>query len=41
MTHSGDGGGFDMHLNNSVFNKLQRAAYKEIKNKTRVHDKVG
>lgn len=38
--NTGDGGGFDMHLSNKVYNKLQRAAIKENKGKNRVHDKV-
>lgn len=38
--NTGDGGGFDMHLSNNVYNKLQRSAMSEVRRKNRVHDKV-
>lgn len=38
--NTGDGGGFNMHLSNKVYNKIVRAARKEDKMKSRVHDKV-
>lgn len=38
--NTGDGGGFDMHLSNKVFNNLQHSAKSEVRRKNRVHDKV-
>lgn len=38
--NTGDGGGFDMHLPNKVFNKLYRSALTDMRRKHRVHDKV-
>ena len=36
---TGDGGGFDMHLSNGVYNKIRNFSVKEGKRKNRVRDK--
>jgi len=36
---TGDGGGFDMHLSNQVYNKIRNFSVKEVKRKNRIQDK--
>ena len=33
---TGDGGGFDMHLSNQVYNKIRNFSVKEVKRKNRI-----
>ena len=37
--HTGDGGGFDMHISNQVYNKIRNFSTKEDKRKHRIVDK--
>jgi len=37
--HTGDGGGFDMHISNKVYNKIKNFSMKEDKRKHRLQDK--